>query len=94
MTHFLVEFDRLSGKLIDLRRFESSNDALSGRFQAERRHPRGSSIEVVVLSAESETDLRRTHARYFMSATQLVEGLSTMAQTSVTRSTLGGRSRF
>lgn len=73
MTEVLVEFNRLTGKVhteafegVDARR-----QALAARLASERAHAAQPEVEIVVLSAESEDDLRQTHARYFYSAGEL-----------------------
>jgi hypothetical protein len=71
MKHFLLVFDRSEGRLCRLEEFESSSKALDARFAAERLHRGEADIEVVVLTADSKADLRRTHARYFQDVRQL-----------------------
>jgi hypothetical protein len=74
MTHFLVIFDRAEGRVLREEPFSDRSAALKARFEAERLHRESSDIEVVVLSANSADDLRRTHARYFQSAGELARG--------------------
>jgi hypothetical protein len=71
MKHFLVVFDRAEGRLCRLTEYASSAGALQARFDAEKLHRAHPDIEVVVLSAPSKADLRRTHARYFQDVRQL-----------------------
>lgn len=70
MSHFLVVFDRLSGRA-QVTEYGDSSAALRDRFRAERKCQDSPSTEVVVLSAKSEKDLHRTHARYFESFTDI-----------------------
>ena len=71
---FLIEYNRSSGKLIS---FESFGDAdwqraEETRFEKELSLNRaGIEHEVVLLEAESEAALRRTHRRYFEDLEQL-----------------------
>ena len=71
MKHFLVVFDRARGVVLREEAFEDHRAALKERFRTERLHPRESDIEVVVLSADSHESLRRTHARYFLTLSEL-----------------------
>lgn len=72
---FLLEYDRSEGRLV---KFEKFND--SERSQAENSRlnleldlsRKGVRHEVVLLQADSEEDLRRTHRRYFESLSQLL----------------------
>lgn len=71
VTHFLLVFDRTRGRLLSNTPFNDAGEALAQRFRDERLHRHDPNIEVVVLTAESKTALRRTHARYFESLTEL-----------------------
>jgi hypothetical protein len=75
MAHFLLIYDRSAGKLLRKERFESNQDALAARFAAERESHRGQELEIVVISAESESDLHRSHGRYFMTPEELAKRL-------------------
>lgn len=88
MTYFLVVFDRDEGRVLKEVPFEDQGEALRERFRAERLHRHNRAIEVVVLGAASEADLRRTHARYFTSFGQLVA----RADASLTSSASGNAS--
>lgn len=66
--YYLIDYDRAEGKLISLQEFgdEQVEQARQTRLTLEidlmdRRIVR----EVVLLEAASESDLRRTHRRYF-----------------------------
>lgn len=66
-THFLLVFDRAEGRLLSITPFAERAEALRARFATEKVHRQNPSIEVVVLTAPSESALRRTHSRYFES---------------------------
>lgn len=81
MKHFLVVFDRREGRLLNLKEYPTSAAALQARFDTEKSHRREHAVEVVVLTAPTETDLRRTHARYFKDVRQLASnGLDRVAK--------------
>jgi hypothetical protein len=66
MKFYVVRYDRRTGQAV-LEPFDGDDArarALSRRFEIESDD---ADNEVVVLSAESEDDLQRTHARYFHS---------------------------
>lgn len=71
MAHFLLVYDRAAGELVRQLSFAESAAALEARFAAEREFGGQSNIEIVALSAASEDDLRRTHARYFLHLDEL-----------------------
>ena len=65
---FLIEYDRKSGSLVQLQPFESADaaSARSARAALELERMKTSlEREIVILDAESEADLRKTHRRYF-----------------------------
>lgn len=75
MSYFLLVYDRTAGVLrepvVEFADHEREA-AVRRRFeleQQEREHP---NIEVVVLGAASMNALRRTHARYFKSMSELL----------------------
>lgn len=73
MTSFLVQYDRRTGDL-DVTEFagaDARHQALSARVKAETSRS-STDLEVVVLSADSLDELKRTHGRYFRSAPELV----------------------
>jgi hypothetical protein len=73
VAHFLLVYDRSSGELIRQRPFEDEAAALHARFAAEGEFKDQPDIEIVALSAPSEQDLRRTHARYFLRLEDLAQ---------------------
>jgi hypothetical protein len=73
---FLIEYDRESGSLIELREFSASNRAEASAVRIGRELEllkSGRKLEVVILEAASIDALRQTHQRYFQNAGELVE---------------------
>jgi len=76
MMIYLIEYNRPEGRIITFKVFAESerSEADKLRFEIEldlnRRHI---DHEVVLLQAESEPAIRRTHGRYFYDAQQLLE---------------------
>jgi hypothetical protein len=66
VKHFLLVYDRPTGDLVQFREFADYGDALNERFRLERVRT-NPHHEIVVLSAESQDNLKRTHSRYFKS---------------------------
>jgi len=64
VNYYVIVFDRKKRELVSLESFADSNLALKARFAKETDNP-GSRLEIVVLGAESEDALKRTHSRYF-----------------------------
>ena len=74
MKHFLLVFDRSQARLLGLDEYSNREAALAARFDAEKRHAESVDIEVVVLSAASRDELKRTHSRYFTEFGSLYRG--------------------
>lgn len=71
---FLIEYNRRRGKIINFESFDDKDwqRAEETRFEKELVLNRaGIEHEVVLLEAESEAALRRTHRRYFEDLEQL-----------------------
>lgn len=65
---FLIQYDRKAGEVISISEFrdECRSEAAEARLALEiELFSSGTDGEVVVLEAESETALRKTHRRYF-----------------------------
>lgn len=65
---FLIEYDREQGKVVKMSRFSETERevANSARLSLELQlNQRAIEHEVVLLEAEDESALRRTHRRYF-----------------------------
>ena len=76
MHHFVLVYDRRAGRLsAPIEDFEDSALGMKRRFELERLHRDDSSIEVVMLSASSEEQIRSTHSRYFKTLSELVADL-------------------
>lgn len=71
MKHFVLIFDRRSGRVLREEEFTDARAAMYERFAAERLHRGNPDVEVVVLGAESAEALRNTHARYFQDVAAL-----------------------
>lgn len=67
MALFLVVYDRSRARTVEFLRFNESDRAEATRARNERefREVGNPEIEVLVLEADTEDDLRRTHGRYF-----------------------------
>lgn len=71
---FLIEYDRSRGELVTLKTFSDSERRIAenARLELEIRLNRNNvDHEVVLLEAESEEALRRTHRRYFENLAEL-----------------------
>lgn len=78
MPSYLVVYDRAKGAVVEQTEYERADDALRQRFAIEAGGI-GSSVEVVVLTAESPEALLRTHSRYFRSVAELVDAMEPRA---------------
>lgn len=65
---YLIKFSRSRQELINLTTFDSPQSGVDGMRTAERAN-HDDDVEIVLLSAESEDSLRRTHSRYFVEST-------------------------
>jgi len=75
MDHFLLIFERTTGRL-EIEKFsgpQAGRIALRARFAAESRFAGQHDIELVVIQAKSENEIKKTHSRYFQSASQLTQ---------------------
>jgi len=73
---FLIEYDRARGNLVSLQRYDESERerAENARLEMELELNRlDVEREVVLLEAETEEALRRTHRRYFEDLAGLVQ---------------------
>lgn len=69
MKSFLLIYDRLTGDLA-VQEFSDASEAMAARMREESLA--GPTVEVVVLSSDSESSLRQTHSRYFQSVVQIL----------------------
>lgn len=75
---FLLDYDRNSGRLVrfqeyaEIHREQASRDRLALEIELLSK---GISREIVLLEAESEEDLRKTHNRYFRGIEDLAKSV-------------------
>lgn len=67
MPNFLLVFNRRTGERPVFKEFALSGDAIRARFEMEHEYRGQPDVEVVVLTARSEAEIRATHRRYFES---------------------------
>ena len=65
MAHFIVTYDRSTGHT-DVRRFDDAFDAFDEFARRERDLMGNREVEIVLLAAEHEDDLRITHPNFFI----------------------------
>ena len=85
---FLMEYDRRAAKLLNIATFSDSlrPEAESSRLSLEIRNLNsGVSNEIVLLEAVSESDLRRTHRRYFEAIEDLARSSARITSTAFER---------
>lgn len=73
---FLIEYDRSKGVIVSLRSYMDSQreTAQHDRLELELvRHRDGIQHEIVILEAENEAAIRRTHGRYFKTLEELAQ---------------------
>ncbi len=73
---FLIEYDRPSGKIVEMQKFDNAakHEAEDARLELELRLNReGIEHEVVILDAPNEEAVRRTHGRYFKTLAELAK---------------------
>lgn len=72
---FLIEYDRPEGVIVSQKTFSDSDRGLAeeARLELELALNRSGTVhEVVLLQAETEQALRKTHGRYFESLTEMM----------------------
>jgi hypothetical protein len=76
MRFFVLIYSQSQGRLFDIESYgpESGQAALARRISLDNAYAGQPDVEVVLLSAESEAALRRTHSRYFESLAELAKG--------------------
>jgi hypothetical protein len=73
---FLMEYDRNAGKLVTFHQFDDPAKAHDAQFALELDlHRKGVEHEVVLLEAENEAAIRRTHRRYFEDLSTLLRAV-------------------
>lgn len=80
---FLIHYDRRAGAIKAFESFDDSEllKAESARRALEDSESGTTDIEVVLLEARSEGELRKTHRRYFVSASDLLRTVADEATT-------------
>ena len=74
--HYVLVYDQRLGRLIPpIEDFTDSAIGMQRRFELERKYREDARIEVVMLSAESEEQIRSTHSRYFKTTAELLDDL-------------------
>jgi hypothetical protein len=71
---FLIEYNRKQGLIVQIQKFEDNQKELAQdqRLELELKlNSIGRDHEIVLLDADSEAALRRTHRRYFESLSEL-----------------------
>lgn len=72
MSHFLVFYSREHSEDPRVERIEDASEAVRRLLEAEHALSGDRSNGVVMLVADDEDDLRRTHAHYFASFEELI----------------------
>ncbi len=73
---FLIEYNRPEGRIVTFKKFADSKRRVAEKTRIELElelNRRGIHHEVVLLEAENEEALRRTHRRYFEDLRHLVQ---------------------
>jgi hypothetical protein len=71
MALFLLTFNRQT-RDVDVVEITDHDEGMTRLFEAERRLRYEPNLEIVMLAAEDEDDLRQTHSRYFESVEELL----------------------
>jgi len=84
---YLIHYDRRSGKIVQFAKYSDADRATAEgvRFFWESNTDDLDDQEIVLLEAQSEEDLRKTHQRYFASASDLLKSAADEASTSATK---------
>jgi len=73
MAFFLLTFNKKDSGSTQLETYENPVEAMESFIAAERLHRgNGNSVGVVLLIADDEATLRRTHTHYFATTDELV----------------------
>ena len=84
---FLIHYDRRAGTIKSFKEFpdEGREDAEAARLALELLESGGTDNEIVLLEAQSVLELRKTHRRYFETATELAWSAADEATTASTK---------
>jgi len=69
---FLIDYDRRAGEIRLFRAFADEERAKAEEFRLQLEIQGRADAEVVLLESENEETVRKTHARYFKSASELL----------------------
>ena len=76
---FLIEYNRIEGRIVSLRTFDESERTIAQDARLELEldlNRKGIEREIVLLEASSEEALRNTHRRYFESLGEIMKTFS------------------
>lgn len=65
LKHFLIVFDRRTGKQLEVTEYQNSDVALAAYEQAEAEWRDDKMIDIVLVGSDSLDTVRVTHASYF-----------------------------
>jgi hypothetical protein len=69
---FLIDYDRRSGSMREFCSFPDSERRRAERLRLEMEIKASPEAEIVLLEAKDEETVRKTHARYFETAAELL----------------------
>lgn len=69
---FLIDYDRASGTIRQFERFADTDRQKAEQLRLELELKSRADAEIVILEADDEATIRKTHARYFNTAAQLL----------------------
>ena len=73
MTYFLIHYDRPAGRLLSVREYADDDRAQAYADVNAQESAKPAHVEVVLLSARSLDDIKRTHGRYFKTAREIAQ---------------------
>ena len=82
---FLIDYDRRLGRIRSFRTFDDQERAQAEGIRLEMEILNRLDSEVVILEADSEAVVRKTHARYFETAAELLRSAADEATDSVAK---------
>lgn len=69
---FLIDYDRATGSIRLFKEFQDRDRLKAAQLRLELELLDRADAEIVLLEADNEETVRKTHARYFNTATQLL----------------------
>ena len=82
---FLIDYDRRLGRIRSFRTFDDQDRLRAEEIRLDLEILNRLDSEVVILEADSETTVRKTHARYFETAAELLRSAADEAADSVAK---------